>query len=507
MLIAICAVLATWIASWDWSWGPIGLPFFVIAALAIAFGPLGVVLVVPTAGLREPRLQKAFFVLTGVSAAGVPLCFVLHKVISTFLSARFSAAFWKRHPPGPDEPVFIFLATFVCPALFVIGVVGSIALRYERRQDTPPSATAPRHTDTDSTPTPHPRRRGPATVVCLAAVCMFLLSLAVTTDWLYSKTEDRKVLQPANIISGYSKAPNQYRVLVPLIYRFVNLYLGIDPARSDRAVIFLSILAAYVAAGALFYRSSGSLGTMMLASLALLGCFCLGMVYKSRQEFFEVAFVSAALLVITSVPRTWVMYCLLAAITLLGSLNRETYVFCITGVTAHIVWQQRSSSTPRWWPHVAGLAALSLISAFSYVGPRWFYGPADYHGAFWRYTNNLRNLRSVTNPFNLLHLGAGVLFAYLATVALGNRKYLPFILGYAFPMLCVASLISCFGEHRVFYPLMALLLGSIVGFAAERNPRAARLHLSLPHNSGDAAEKRKNNDTAARTGHHSGRKE
>lgn len=109
------------------------LSFFVEATLAIAFGLLGLVLVVLTARLREARIQKIFFILTGASAAGIPICVILHGLVYRLFVAWFGEGFWERHTPYDDEPVFFILAVFVCPTLFLIGTLGSIVLLIKAR--------------------------------------------------------------------------------------------------------------------------------------------------------------------------------------------------------------------------------------------------------------------------------------------------------------------------------------------------------------------------------------
>ena len=103
-------------------------PFPVIEVLAIAFGLLGVVVVLLTARLREARIQKIFFILAGASAAGIPICVILHNLVYALFIVWFGEGFWERLGSGGDEPVFFILALLVCPALFLIGTVGSIVL-------------------------------------------------------------------------------------------------------------------------------------------------------------------------------------------------------------------------------------------------------------------------------------------------------------------------------------------------------------------------------------------
>ena len=124
VLVLIFAVLALAIGR------VIRLPFFVIAALATVFGLLGVVLALLTARLTETRTQKTLFVLTGVSAAGIPVCVILHNLVYGLFIAWFGKGFWG---PGGDEPVFFVLAIFVCPALFLISAVASGILLLKAR--------------------------------------------------------------------------------------------------------------------------------------------------------------------------------------------------------------------------------------------------------------------------------------------------------------------------------------------------------------------------------------
>lgn len=111
----------------------IRLPFFAIAVLAIVFGLLGLVLVVLTARLKEARIQKILLILAGASAAGIPICAILHNLVYGLFIAWFGKGFWDGHAPGGDEPVFFILALFVCPALFLIGTVGGIVLLIKQR--------------------------------------------------------------------------------------------------------------------------------------------------------------------------------------------------------------------------------------------------------------------------------------------------------------------------------------------------------------------------------------
>lgn len=107
------------------------LPFPAIVVLGFGFVLFGPVLVVLTLRLKETRLQKAFFLLAGASAAAIPICVVMHNLIYGLFIWWFGKGFWERH--GNDEPVFFILAVLICPALFVAGALGSIALLIRAR--------------------------------------------------------------------------------------------------------------------------------------------------------------------------------------------------------------------------------------------------------------------------------------------------------------------------------------------------------------------------------------
>jgi hypothetical protein len=109
-----------------------GLTWRVLApALAIGFALSGLVQVVLTLRLQEARLQKTFFLLAGAAALAIPICAILHNVVYGLFIWWFGEGFWAGH--GTDEPVFFLLAVVVCPALFVVGSVGSMVVLIKAR--------------------------------------------------------------------------------------------------------------------------------------------------------------------------------------------------------------------------------------------------------------------------------------------------------------------------------------------------------------------------------------
>ena len=121
LVVFFAALVAGMANRWRF-WGH-KLPLWGFAIIGITFCGLAAVLVVLTVKLKEPLIQKIFFLLTGASAAGIPICVILHNLV-------YGLFF---HGKDGDEAVFFILAVLVCPALFIIGVLGSIVLLISAR--------------------------------------------------------------------------------------------------------------------------------------------------------------------------------------------------------------------------------------------------------------------------------------------------------------------------------------------------------------------------------------
>jgi len=124
---AIVVIFAALVAGITKRWFFCGhrMPLLVFAVIAIIFCALAITLLVLTLKLKEPLIRRIFFILTGASAAGIPICVILHNLVYGLLIAWFGRDFWGK---GGDEPVFFILAVLVCPALFAVGMLGSIVL-------------------------------------------------------------------------------------------------------------------------------------------------------------------------------------------------------------------------------------------------------------------------------------------------------------------------------------------------------------------------------------------
>ena len=77
---------------------------------------------------RNWQELKKFLILLGASFGGFFVSVLLHNAIYGLFIHFFGADFWN----GGDEPVFFFMAIFVCPIGFLVGAVGSIVLAIKR---------------------------------------------------------------------------------------------------------------------------------------------------------------------------------------------------------------------------------------------------------------------------------------------------------------------------------------------------------------------------------------
>ena len=103
--------------------------FFLGAGVALLL--LGALLIYFTLKGKVRGLLKKLLLLTGASAAGIPVGVVLHNVVYGVFIYFFGENFWDRIGMS-DEPVFFVLAIIVCPIAFLVGVVGSIVLTLRR---------------------------------------------------------------------------------------------------------------------------------------------------------------------------------------------------------------------------------------------------------------------------------------------------------------------------------------------------------------------------------------
>jgi hypothetical protein len=119
----------------------IGMPLngYVLFALLAVFLGLGVTLLVLAARAKLSKILKAFLLLSGASAVGLPVFTVLHNLVYALFIYFFGQGFWGGIG---DEPVFFILAVIVSPIAFLVGAIGSIVLGV--RESRPAKKSRPR---------------------------------------------------------------------------------------------------------------------------------------------------------------------------------------------------------------------------------------------------------------------------------------------------------------------------------------------------------------------------
>ncbi len=105
--------------------------FLFIIISGTVFFLLGVALIFFTVKEKVGGALKKFLILTGASAAGIPVSIFLHNAFYGLFIQWFGADFWDRIGLG-DEPVFFIIAVLLCPIAFLVGAVGSIVLAIKR---------------------------------------------------------------------------------------------------------------------------------------------------------------------------------------------------------------------------------------------------------------------------------------------------------------------------------------------------------------------------------------
>jgi len=99
---------------------PFGLSPAIFLSSMVVIALLGVALLFLTVKTKVEGILKKFLLLTGASAVGLPVCALLHNVVSRLFNI--------------EEPVFFFMAIFVCPIGFLVGAAGTIVLTLKSKR-------------------------------------------------------------------------------------------------------------------------------------------------------------------------------------------------------------------------------------------------------------------------------------------------------------------------------------------------------------------------------------
>ncbi|MHB1377951.1 MAG: hypothetical protein ACYCXB_11140 [Candidatus Humimicrobiaceae bacterium] len=103
---------------------------FIIIPLVIILSILGIILIILASRVKLTKISKAFFILAGASTLGIIVSVVLHNLVFALLIKLFGESFLTNMG---DEPVFFIMATIICPAALLVGVIGSIVLIAKKR--------------------------------------------------------------------------------------------------------------------------------------------------------------------------------------------------------------------------------------------------------------------------------------------------------------------------------------------------------------------------------------
>lgn len=103
---------------------------FIIIPSVIILSILGIILIILASRAKFTKISKAFFILTGASILGIIASVVLHNLVFALLIKLFGESFLANMG---DEPVFFIMATIICPAALLVGVIGSIVLIAKKR--------------------------------------------------------------------------------------------------------------------------------------------------------------------------------------------------------------------------------------------------------------------------------------------------------------------------------------------------------------------------------------
>lgn len=313
-----------------------------------------------------------------------------------------------------------------------------------------------------------------------ALVALFLLGLSVRTYSVWIKGQDAGSIMhhPDYIVEGRSWAPDQYRILFPLIWQGVHMTLGRDAAQS--LPLFVSIVLCYAVWMAVFRRESGRIVSAGVLLLALYGACSHWYHYYYRETFLDLMWVGLGFYMQPYLGERWRPWVWFAAISLLATLSRESWLFILMG-TGFRLWAEAGSLRAlafdrRWRTVRAGLAMALIATLVAYVSVRGYFGPRDYISRKWTAVINVQHLMPWKYPavvigHGLWSAGNGLFVLFGLSLLMGNRRHLPFVLGFMLPTIVVTFILARWIETRIFFPCFALMLASMGGWMFERGFR------------------------------------
>lgn len=295
---------------------------------------------------------------------------------------------------------------------------------------------------------------------------MVVLAASVKSYNLFATTLDHPEHMPQTIAGGLAHAPNQYRLLVPLLWKGASS-AGLDGPKADVAIVVFGILFCYAALAAAIYLASRSVPVTALCLLAFYGAAASGFWFRTREFFFDVGFTASGMALVVQQRPAWALYVILSAV---AALNRETWLFSLVAAAASRLADARSlrALLKDRRRDAVGLIASGLVSVAVLVAVRLIYGIRPYHTEIWRYDENIRLILmggSVRDSFKnaIWFAGSGMFAAWAIFALAGAARHVPFVIAFAASLLVVSFVISSWYETRIFAPAYAVMLVSIAG--------------------------------------------
>ena len=203
-------------------------------------------------------------------------------------------------------------------------------------------------------------------VVQFLLLILFILALSTRTYTAWRQGFDYDPVQhPDTIMAGKSLAPHQYRVLYPLLW--AGLARVMDGGQADKVMLFLTIIGCYAVMLTAYRALMRSLPLACLGLLAFLGACMHPYQFQFRDTFLEVGLVTLAFYLQTRADRSPGVWNWLALISVFGTLNRETWIFVVSGCFlaqcsrgVRALW-----STPAGRTAVAGVAKMVVATVLT----------------------------------------------------------------------------------------------------------------------------------------------
>ncbi len=299
-------------------------------------------------------------------------------------------------------------------------------------------------------------------------ICLFILALSSRTYSAWRKGYDHDPVQhPWTIMAGESLAPHQYRVLFPVMWQGLSQVL--EAGLADKVLLFMTIVGCYTTLFFIYRSLMKNTALVSLALLAFLGTCMHPYQFQFRDTFLEITLISLAFYLQSRVDQRPAIWNGLALLSFIGTLNRETWIFVLSGCML--------AQCGKGWRHLwttkegrvalAGIVKMTLATGLAVGLTRCAFGIRPYYCRIWTWNENLYHiffwrLPGFTFGHGIWGVGAGIFLVYLATWANGNRHQRMFILGYVLPLLLVSFLlIARWMESRTFFPAFAIVIGSI----------------------------------------------